>query len=155
MSNNPGRALAAFISGVLAAAAALPSYNFPRPGLAGRGQRALGDGGCRQVRLHGGGELEQHRRDEGAADRGNVLTLEEGTPQQKYAAVVNWSLDRLGATGSGIPAQPEPQSSASSTRSHSRFSTSSRARRLSSAGTIVQGAWRVCVSAIMSRAAAW
>jgi outer membrane receptor protein involved in Fe transport len=28
----------------------------------------------------------------------NVLTFEEGTPQDKYAAVVNWSLDRFGAT---------------------------------------------------------
>ena len=30
--------------------------------------------------------------------RVNVLTFEEGTPQEKYAAVVNWSLDRFGAT---------------------------------------------------------
>ncbi|MCM2311184.1 MAG: TonB-dependent receptor [Steroidobacteraceae bacterium] len=30
--------------------------------------------------------------------RVNVLTFEEGTPQDKYAAVVNWSLDRFGAT---------------------------------------------------------
>jgi len=30
--------------------------------------------------------------------RVNVLTFEEGTPQDKYAAVVNWSLERFGAT---------------------------------------------------------
>jgi iron complex outermembrane receptor protein len=30
--------------------------------------------------------------------RVNVLTFEEGTPQDKYAAIVNWSLDRFGAT---------------------------------------------------------
>jgi iron complex outermembrane receptor protein len=30
--------------------------------------------------------------------RVNVLTFEEGTPQEKYAAVVNWNLDRFGAT---------------------------------------------------------
>ena len=31
-------------------------------------------------------------------DRINVLTLEEGTPEEKLAAIVNWSLDRFGAT---------------------------------------------------------
>ncbi|HEY5760718.1 MAG TPA: hypothetical protein VIU34_33055, partial [Steroidobacter sp.] len=31
-------------------------------------------------------------------DRINVLTLEEGTPKDKYSAAVNWSLQRLGAT---------------------------------------------------------
>ena len=31
-------------------------------------------------------------------DRINVLTLEEGTPQEKLAAIVNWSGERLGAT---------------------------------------------------------
>ena len=31
-------------------------------------------------------------------DRINVLTLEEGTPENKFAAAVNWSLDRIGAT---------------------------------------------------------
>lgn len=30
--------------------------------------------------------------------RVNVLTFEEGTPQDKLAAIVNWSLDRFGAT---------------------------------------------------------
>jgi len=30
--------------------------------------------------------------------RVNVLTLEEGTPQNKYAAVVNWTGERFGAT---------------------------------------------------------
>jgi iron complex outermembrane receptor protein len=28
----------------------------------------------------------------------NVLTVEEGTPSDKYAAIANWSLDRFGAT---------------------------------------------------------
>jgi iron complex outermembrane recepter protein len=31
-------------------------------------------------------------------DRINVLTLEEGTPENKFAAAVNWNLDRFGAT---------------------------------------------------------
>jgi iron complex outermembrane receptor protein len=31
-------------------------------------------------------------------DRINVLTLEEGTPKNKYTAAVNWSLPRLGAS---------------------------------------------------------
>ena len=31
-------------------------------------------------------------------DRINVLTLEEGTPEEKLAAIVNWTLDRFGAT---------------------------------------------------------
>lgn len=31
-------------------------------------------------------------------DRINVLTLEEGTPENKFAAAVNWTLDRFGAT---------------------------------------------------------
>jgi iron complex outermembrane receptor protein len=31
-------------------------------------------------------------------DRINVLTFEEGTPQDKFSAAVNWSLDRVGAT---------------------------------------------------------
>jgi iron complex outermembrane receptor protein len=31
-------------------------------------------------------------------DRVNVLTLEEGTPENKFAAAINWDLDRFGAT---------------------------------------------------------
>ena len=31
-------------------------------------------------------------------DRVNVLTFEEGTPENKFAAQVNWNLDRWGAT---------------------------------------------------------
>jgi iron complex outermembrane receptor protein len=31
-------------------------------------------------------------------DRINVLTLEEGTPENKFGAAVNWSRDRFGAT---------------------------------------------------------
>ncbi len=31
-------------------------------------------------------------------DRINILTLEEGTPKDKYSAAVNWSLQRLGAS---------------------------------------------------------
>jgi len=47
------------------------------------------------------------------------------------------------------------QSSADSIRSHSLPSTSRRALRLSSAGTIAHGACRVSVSAIMSLTATW
>jgi len=31
-------------------------------------------------------------------DRINILTFEEGNPENKYAAIVNWKLNRLGAT---------------------------------------------------------
>ena len=31
-------------------------------------------------------------------DRFNILTFEEGTPDNKFAAQVNWNLDRWGAT---------------------------------------------------------
>jgi iron complex outermembrane receptor protein len=31
-------------------------------------------------------------------DRVNVLTFEEGTPKDKFAGVVDWSMDRFGAT---------------------------------------------------------
>ena len=39
--------------------------------------------------------------------RVNVLTFEEGTPKDKLAAVVNWSLDRFGGTFGKIPRQSQ------------------------------------------------